>query len=82
LHEAVTREDQAAVQQHLLTLGVDRKVCERLLAAWQGIAGEDIVLAQREAKMLELIGLIRPLSALRKVQDELWRLQKLLTKYT
>ena len=65
----------------LLTLGVDKKDCEDLLAVWQDIVSPTTLFAERQAKMLELIGLIRPLTALPKVQDELWRLQKLLTNY-
>lgn len=82
LSAAVAREDRAAVRQQLLTRGVDQKVCERVLGAWKGIATPGVPAAQRLAKMQELDAVIQPLTALRRVQDALWRLQRLLTKYT
>lgn len=81
LRDAVTREDQAAVRQHLLTLGVERKVCDRILATWEGIVDTGNMIAQRRAKMLDLITFIRSLTSLPKAQEELWQLQKALTRY-
>jgi len=82
LREAAGREDQATVQKLLLTLNVDKKVCEGIMAAWKGIVDLVIPIKKRRDKMLELVGVIQQLKGAGKVQEELWRLQKKLTKYT
>ena len=82
LRDAVGRQDQAAVERHLLTLGVDKKVCDRILAAWQKIVDANTPRQQRVARMLDLSEAIRQVKGAAKGQDELWRLQKALTQYT
>jgi hypothetical protein len=82
LHDAVDREDSSAVQQHLLSLGVDEKVCEAIVAAWQNICTPGSPMRERLARMQQLSGAIGQVKGSAKVQQELWRLQKSLTRYT
>jgi hypothetical protein len=82
LGKAITAGDSAGCKQQLLALGVDRKACDRILAAWEAIADPGVPIKQRQAKMIELIGAIKDLRSPAPVKDELWRLQKSLTKHT
>jgi hypothetical protein len=70
------------VKANLLALGADPAVCDEIAAAWDAIADRMVNIRVRQVKMRELIGAVQKLKAPTEVKDEMWRLQKALTRYT
>jgi hypothetical protein len=82
MRAAITNQDRAGVQANLLALGIDQADADRIVAAWNTIADPAVHVRQRLAKMPDLIAVIKALKVPKTARDELWRLQKMLTRYT